>query len=53
MQVGYLAQEPRFYDWMTGRETLAFVASLSPDPSTVASAWIDEVLGKVGLADAG
>ena len=52
-QVGYLAQEPRFYDWMTGRETLAFVASLSPDPSTVAPAWIDQVLGKVGLADAG
>ncbi len=52
-QVGYLAQEPRFYDWMTGRETLSFVASLSPDPSAVAPVWIDEVLGKVGLADAG
>ncbi len=52
-QVGYLAQEPRFYDWMTGRETLAFVASLTPGQSTVAPAWIDEVLGKVGLADAG
>ena len=23
-EVGYLAQEPRFYDWMTGRETLRF-----------------------------
>ena len=33
-QVGYLAQDPRFYDWMTGRETLQFVASLSPDPTT-------------------
>jgi ABC-2 type transport system ATP-binding protein len=52
-QVGYLAQEPRFYDWMSGRETLRFVASLSPDPASVAPAWIDEVLGKVGLADAG
>ena len=52
-QVGYLAQEPRFYDWMSGRETLRFVASLSPDPTSVATAWIDEVLGKVGLADAG
>ncbi len=26
-RVGYLGQEPRFYDWMTGRETLRFVAS--------------------------
>ncbi len=29
-EVGYLAQDPRFYDWMTGRETLRFVASLHP-----------------------
>ena len=33
-EVGYLAQEPRFYDWMTGRETLRFVASLYADPAT-------------------
>src|SRR3954470_14525135 len=26
-EVGFLAQDPRFYDWMTGRETLRFVAS--------------------------
>src|SRR6478672_11953040 len=43
-QVGYLAQEPHFYDWMTGRETLRFVASLSPDPASEARAWIDDVL---------
>ncbi|HEX6868227.1 MAG TPA: ATP-binding cassette domain-containing protein, partial [Candidatus Limnocylindrales bacterium] len=29
--VGYLAQDPRFYDWMTGRETLEFVQDLDPD----------------------
>ena len=29
-EVGYLAQEPRFYDWMTGRDTMRFVASLYP-----------------------
>src|SRR5215213_7333531 len=52
-QVGYLAQEPRFYDWMTGRETLRFVASLSPDPTTGDAAWIDKSLARVGLADAG
>ena len=51
-EVGYLAQDPRFYDWMTGRETLRFVASLAPDASTGDSAWIDKVLDTVGLADA-
>jgi ABC-2 type transport system ATP-binding protein len=30
-EVGYLAQDPRFYDWMTGRETVRFVASLFAD----------------------
>jgi ABC-2 type transport system ATP-binding protein len=51
-QVGFLAQEPRFYDWMTGRETLAFVASLSPDPVAGLRPAIDAVLARVGLADA-
>jgi ABC-2 type transport system ATP-binding protein len=50
--VGYLAQDPRFYDWMTGRETLEFVASLSADASAVDRTWIDRVLARVGLADA-
>jgi len=51
-EVGYLAQDPRFYDWMTGRETLEFVASLSADPSARDRAWIAAVLARVGLADA-
>jgi ABC-2 type transport system ATP-binding protein len=51
-EVGFLAQEPRFYDWMTGRETVAFVASLSPDASTTDRAWIDRVIATAGLADA-
>jgi ABC-2 type transport system ATP-binding protein len=50
-EVGYLAQEPRFYDWMTARETLRFVGSLSGD-SAAQPVWIDEVLGRVGLSDA-
>jgi ABC-2 type transport system ATP-binding protein len=50
-EVGYLAQDPRFYDWMTGRETLEFVASLATDRS-LDSAWIGHVLQRVGLADA-
>ena len=51
-QMGYLAQTPAFYDWMSGRETLAFVASLAADPSAGESPWIDRVLARVGLADA-
>jgi ABC-2 type transport system ATP-binding protein len=50
--VGYLAQEPRFYDWMTGRETLQFVASLYPAKDRADSAAISAVLARVGLADA-
>jgi ABC-2 type transport system ATP-binding protein len=51
-EVGYLAQDPRFYDWMTGRETLRFVAGMGADPAARDAAWIDRVLGTVGLADA-
>jgi ABC-2 type transport system ATP-binding protein len=51
-EVGYLAQEPRFYDWMTGRETLEFVGSLVEDAAAIDAGWIDQVLGRVGLADA-
>jgi ABC-2 type transport system ATP-binding protein len=52
-EVGYLAQDPRFYDWMTGRETLEFVASLSSDTTAVDRAWIGQVLARVGLEGAG
>src|SRR5918992_578707 len=51
-RVGYLGQEPRFYDWMTGRETLRFVASLYPSEARVDEARIDQVLARVGVADA-
>jgi ABC-2 type transport system ATP-binding protein len=51
-EVGYLAQEPRFYDWMTGRETLEFVQSLVEDGSAADAGWISQVLTRVGLADA-
>jgi ABC-2 type transport system ATP-binding protein len=51
-ELGYLAQDPRFYDWMTGRETLQFVASTGPDRAARDAGWIDQVLGTVGLRDA-
>jgi ABC-2 type transport system ATP-binding protein len=48
-EVGYLAQDPRFYDWMTGRETLRFVAATSADATSRDDAWIGKVLDTVGL----
>jgi ABC-2 type transport system ATP-binding protein len=51
-QVGFLAQEPRFYDWMSGRDTLRFVASLYPEAGRADAARIDAILARVGLADA-
>ena len=51
-EVGYLAQEPQFYDWMTGRETLRFVASLYPAADRAGDDRITAVLKRVGLADA-
>ena len=50
--VGYLAQDPRFYDWMTGRETLEFVAAIGGRSRLTGRAAIDAVLGRVGLRDA-
>ena len=50
-QLGYLAQDPRFYGWMTGRETLRYVASfrgLGADREP----RIADLLGRVGIADA-
>jgi ABC-2 type transport system ATP-binding protein len=50
--VGYLSQEPRFYGWMTGRETIEYVGSLYPRDARPNSARVQEVLDLVGIADA-
>ena len=50
-QLGYLAQDPRFYGWMTGRETLRYVAQL-PRRRRRPRARIDSLLDRVGIADA-
>jgi ABC-2 type transport system ATP-binding protein len=49
--LGYLAQDPRFYGWMTGRETLRYVASFRGIGADRERA-IGELLGRVGLTDA-
>ena len=51
-EVGYLAQEPHFYDWMTGRDTLRFIASLYPADRRADDGRIAAVLDRVGLGDA-
>jgi ABC-2 type transport system ATP-binding protein len=50
-QIGYLAQDPRFYGWMTGRETLRYVASFRGRDSD-REQRIGALLERVGLADA-
>jgi len=51
-RVGYLAQEPRFYDYMTARETLRFTARFFfTGPAKAIEARIAESLELVGLAD--
>ena len=50
-QLGYLAQDPRFYGWMTGRETLRYVASFR-GVGTDREHEISALLGRVGIAEA-
>ncbi len=49
--LGYLAQDPRFYGWMTGRETLRHVARFRGVGSDRESR-IADLLERVGIADA-
>jgi ABC-2 type transport system ATP-binding protein len=50
-QLGYLAQDPRFYGWMTGRETLRYVARFrGRDDSR--ERRIQDLLERVGIAEA-
>jgi len=51
-RVGYLAQDPRFYDHMTARETLRFKARFYySGPADEIEARMAETLELVGLAD--
>jgi ABC-2 type transport system ATP-binding protein len=50
--IGYLGQEPRFYDWMTGRETLEYVAGFYPWVQDPLRQRVDELLDLVGIRDA-
>ncbi|GAP94285.1 ABC transporter ATP-binding protein [Leptolyngbya sp. NIES-2104] len=48
--LGYIAQQPRFYGWMTGREVLEYAASFHPEKAS--KHRIDHLLERVGIAHA-
>ena len=51
-RVGYLAQDPRFYEHMTARETLRFAARFFYEgPADLIEARVAESLDLVGLSD--
>jgi ABC-2 type transport system ATP-binding protein len=51
-RVGYLAQDPRFYEYMTARETLRFTARFFyTEPKTEIEQRVAETLELVGLSD--
>ncbi len=51
-RVGYLAQDPRFYEYMTARETLRFTARFFySGPKAAIEERVSETLELVGLSD--
>ena len=51
-RIGYLAQDPRYYEYMTARETLKFVAKFFYEgPERMIDERVEECLQLVGLAD--
>jgi ABC-2 type transport system ATP-binding protein len=51
-RIGYLPEHPAWYDFLTGREALAFFARLSGVASPARNARVTELLELVGLASA-
>jgi ABC-2 type transport system ATP-binding protein len=52
-QIGFLPEQPYFYDYLTARELLAYYGQLSGIDSRHRLRRVDEVLEQVGLPDAG
>jgi len=50
LHIGYLPEEPKFYPWMTGRETLKYLGSEWREGSV--NKRVDEMLEWVGLKEA-
>jgi ABC-2 type transport system ATP-binding protein len=52
-RLGYLPEHPAWHDFLTGVEAMRFFATLSGVPRAEQPRRIDELLGLVGLSDAG
>jgi ABC-2 type transport system ATP-binding protein len=52
-QIGFLPEQPYFYDYLTGRELLEYYGQLSGVPVKERSHKVSEVLDQVGLKEAG
>jgi ABC-2 type transport system ATP-binding protein len=52
-QIGFLPEQPYFYDYLTANELLEYYAQLSGVPAAERRRKTSEVLSKVGLQDAG
>src|ERR1700737_4330246 len=50
-QIGFLPEQPYFYDYLTAHELLDYYAQLSGVPGKDRKRRIDEVLQRVGLTD--
>jgi ABC-2 type transport system ATP-binding protein len=48
-RIGYLPENPYFYDYLSGRELLHYTAALFGLPKTEGRARADELLGLIGL----
>jgi ABC-2 type transport system ATP-binding protein len=51
-QIGFLPEQPYFYDYLTARELLVYYGQLSGVSSKESAKKVDAVLARVGLADA-
>ena len=52
-QIGFLPEQPYFYDYLTARELLEYYAQLSGVPAKERRPRVDAVLHRVGLPDVG
>src|SRR5271157_2319672 len=51
-QIGFLPEQPYFYDYLTARELLEYYGQLSGVPAKERSHRVGEMLDRVGLRDA-
>jgi ABC-2 type transport system ATP-binding protein len=51
-RIGFLDQDPRYYGWATGRELVALVGRLARMTGPALDRRVEEVIERVGLADA-